>query len=102
MELSYFMTDIALKLNDRLQIQGLLDQIQFLILRQLAKPQASGLAGWASGLAGWPRGGNGRTDGRMDGRTDVRTDGRTKSPHSTGLRPLSGPLPCFPKEVLGQ
>ena len=32
MELSYFMTDIALKLNDRLQIQGLLDQIQFLIL----------------------------------------------------------------------
>ena len=30
-----------------------------------------------------------------DGRTDERTDGRTngKSPHSTGLRPLSGPLP---------
>ena len=46
-------------------------------------PQASYLAGWASGLAGWPIGG--------DGRTDVRTDG--KSPHSTGLRPLSGPLP---------
>ena len=44
---------------------------------------AFGLAGWASGLAGWPRGG--------DGRTNVRTDG--KSPHSTGLRPLSGPLP---------
>ena len=31
----------------------------------------------------------------MDGQTDVRTDGRTdgKSPYSTGLRPLSGPLP---------
>ena len=29
--------------------------------------------------------------GRTDGRTDVRMDGI--SPHSTGLRPLSGPLP---------
>ena len=47
---------------------------------------ASGLAGWASGLAGWPRGG-----GRTDERTDEQTYG--KSPHSTGLRPLSGPLP---------
>ena len=28
---------------------------------QAAKPQASGMAGWASGLAGWPRGG-GRTN----------------------------------------
>ena len=27
----------------------------------------------------------------MDGRTNGQTDG--KSPHSTGLRPLSGPLP---------
>ena len=45
------------------------------------------LAGWASGLAGWPRGGNGRTDGQMDERTNG------KSPHSTGLCPLSGPLP---------
>ena len=52
-----------------------------------SQPQASGLAGWASGLAGWPRGGNGRTDGRTNGRTNG------KSPHSTGLRPLSGPLP---------
>ena len=33
----------------------------------------------------------GQTDGQMEGCTDVRTDG--KSPHSTGLRPLSGPLP---------
>ena len=41
------------------------------------------MAGWASGLAGWPRGGDERTDGRTDG----------KSPHSTGLRPLPGPLP---------
>ena len=31
------------------------------------------------------------------GGTDVRTDGRTngKSPHSTGLCPLSGLLPCY-------
>ena len=34
--------------------------------------------------------------------TQVSGDVRTKSPHSTGLRPLSGPLPCFPKEVLGK
>ena len=52
---------------------------------------ASGLAGWASGLAGWPRGGDGRTYGRTNVRTDEQTDG--KSPHSTGLRPLLGPLP---------
>ena len=44
---------------------------------------ASGLAGWASGLAGWPRGGNGRTNGQT----------YEKSLHSTGLCPLSGPLP---------
>ena len=34
----------------------------------------------------------------MGGRTDVRTYGI--SPHSTGLRPLSGPLPCYPLEIL--
>ena len=46
----------------------------------LAGPQA-----WLAGPQAWldgPEGG---------GQTDVRTDG--KSPHSTGLRPLSGPLP---------
>merc|ERR1712212_1118221 len=32
MELSYFMTDIALRLNEKLQIQRLLDHIQFLLL----------------------------------------------------------------------
>ena len=36
---------------------------------------------------------DGRTDGWTDGRTNGRTDG--KSPHSTGLRPLSGPLPRY-------
>ena len=38
----------------------------------------------------------GRTDGRTDGCTDVRTYGRMDVrtyPHSTGLRPLPGPLP---------
>ena len=35
---------------------------------------------------------DGWTDGQMDGRTDG------KSPHSTGLRPLPGLLPCFNKE----
>ena len=35
---------------------------------------------------------DGRTDGQMDGWADRRMDGRTdrKSPHSIGLRPLSG------------
>ena len=33
----------------------------------------------------------GRTYGRTDVRLYIRTDGI--SPHSTGLRPLSGPLP---------
>ena len=43
-----------------------------------------------------------RTDKRTDERTYIRTDGQTNectartSPHSTGLRPLSGPLPCLP------
>ena len=32
MELTYFITDIALRLNDRLQIQRLLDRIWFLLL----------------------------------------------------------------------
>ena len=35
----------------------------------------------------------GWTDGRTDGRADGRTYGI--SPHSTGLRPLLGPLPCY-------
>ena len=55
--------------------------------------------GWTDGRTdGWT---DGRTDGRMDGQTDGRmdgwTDGRTngKSPHSTGLHPLSGPLPRY-------
>ena len=43
---------------------------------------------------------DGRTDGRMDRWTDGHTDG--KSPHSTGLRPLSGPLPCLPHENQGE
>ena len=45
----------------------------------------SWLPGWALGLAGWAKG------GCTDGRTNVRT--YRKSPHSTGLCPLSGPLP---------
>ena len=36
----------------------------------------------------------GRTNGRVNGRTDG------KSPHSTGLCPLPGPLPCFNPENL--
>ena len=55
-----------------------------------SQTSGSGLAGWASGLAGWPRGG-------MDGRTNEQTNG--KSPHSTGLHPLSGPLPKILCEV---
>ena len=51
----------------------------------LAGPQA-----WLAGLKAWLDGPGERTDERMDGRTDG------KSPHSTGLRPLSGPLPCLP------
>ena len=52
------------------------------------------LAGSEAWLAGsWVLEG-GQTDGRMDECTDGRTNGRTdrKSPHSTGPRPLSGPL----------
>ena len=41
--------------------------------------------------------GSGRTDERMDGRTNGRTN---ESPHSTGLRPLSGPLPKNGRERL--
>ena len=55
------------------------------------------LAGSKACLAGsWAlKGGNGRTYGRTDVRTYGHTDG--KSPYSTGLRPLSGPLPrCSP------
>ena len=47
---------------------------------QPARPEAW-LAGWALSLAGLPRGG--QTDRLMNGNT----------PHSTGLRPLKGPLP---------
>ena len=49
---------------------------------QLKGPQNQ-LGGSQSQLRG--PGGDRRTDGRTDG----------ISPHSTGLRPLSGPLPCF-------
>ena len=57
----------------------------------LARPQAwlAGPQAWLAGPQAWldgPVGGGERTDGRTDG----------KSPHSTGLRPLSGPLPCHP------
>ena len=45
------------------------------------------MAGLQARLDG-PEGG---TDKRTNVRTNERTDG--KSPHSTGLRPLSGPLP---------
>ena len=53
------------------------------------------LAGPQAWLVGSPRGG---TYVHTYGQTNVRTDERTngKSPHSTGLRPLSGPLPCLP------
>ena len=54
---------------------------------------ANGLAeGWLEGPEGQPAGSEGQPEG---GRTDVRMDGRTYgiSPHSTGLCPLSGPLP---------
>ena len=54
----------------------------------LAGPQAwlAGPQAWLAGPQAWldgPEGG--------DGQTYVQTDG--KSPHSTGLRPLSRPLP---------
>ena len=58
-----------------------------------------GLRGSEACLAGWllgPRGGewtNDRTVGRMDKWMDGQMDG--KSPYSTGLRPLSGLLPCY-------
>ena len=48
------------------------------------------LQGWLAGPQAWLDGPEGGTDGR----TNERTNG--KSPHSTGLRPLSGPLPCLP------
>ena len=55
--------------------------------------RSEGLPEGPEGLPEGPEeaGGDGRTYGRTDGRTDVRTYGI--SPHSTGLRPLSGPLP---------
>ena len=44
-----------------------------------------GLGASQQGLRASQRGADGRTGGRTDG----------ISPHSTGLRPLSGPLPCY-------
>ena len=52
----------------------------------LAGPQA-----WLAWPQAWLAGPEGGTDGQTNGRTNGRTNG--KSPHSTGLRPLSGPLP---------
>ena len=48
-----------------------------------------GLPAGSKGLPAWSKG----LPARLGG--DVHTDGRTdgKSPHSTGLRPLLGPLP---------
>ena len=52
--------------------------------------------GWLGFRPGWMA----QRGERTYVRTNKPTDG--KSPHSTGLCPLSGLLPCFPKEVLGQ
>ena len=49
------------------------------------------------GHQAWPE--DKRGDICMDRHMDGQTQG--KSSHSTGLCPLSGPLPCFPKEDLG-
>ena len=65
-------------------------------------PRASqaGLRPSQSGLRTSQAGLRASRGGRVYGRTDEQTDGRTdgKSPHSTGLRPLSGPLPKREKE----
>ena len=58
--------------------EALPERFEALLERFEALPEGS------EGLSGGPGG---------DGRTDVRTDGI--SPHSTGLCPLSGPLPCY-------
>ena len=63
------------------------------------QPEGSeGLEGQQEGSKGQPEGSEGQPGGTY-GRTDGRTDGRTYriSPHSTGRRPLSGPLPKKPK-----
>ena len=54
--------------------------------------QLKGSEGQPAGLEGQPAGSEGQPEG---GCTDVCTYGRTYriSPHSTGLRPLSGPVP---------
>ena len=60
--------------------------------------------GWLEGSEGQPAGSEGQLEGSGGqpggsegqperGRTYVRTYGI--SPHSTGLRPLLGPLPCY-------
>ena len=59
--------------------------------------QPEGSEGLSEGSEGLPEG----SDRRASGGTDVRTDGWTDgiSPHSTGLRPLSGPLPKKKKNI---
>ena len=76
---------------------------------QPAIPEGWDLAGWLAGpqawLAGpqaWLAGPQARLDGPeggTDGRMNVRMNGR-KSPHSTGLHPLSGPLPKNDKKSI--
>ena len=59
----------------------------------LAGPQAwlAGPQAWLAGPQAWLAGPQAWLGGPEGGRTNVRMDG--KSPHSTGLHPLSGPLP---------
>ena len=53
--------------------------------------------GLPEGSEGLPGGGGGQMDEQTNGQTDGQTDGI--SPHSTGLRPLLGPLPKNLKET---
>ena len=60
----------------------------------------SGSEGQPAGSEGQPARSEGEPEGgRMDGRVDGWTDEWNFSP-STGLRPLSGPLPCYPLKRL--